>query len=290
MKKYLQLLRISNYLKNGYIFMPAFFSGRLLEQSVFINSCIAFAAFSLMASAIYILNDLMDIEEDKLHPEKKFRPIPSGLISKTQAYLLMGLLAMASLGIAYYLEASLTYIIGAYLLINIFYSIKLKHFAIIDIAIISIGFILRIEAGSAATGIEISKWLMMMVFLLSMFQALAKRMDDVVMNTDSQVIVRKSVDGYSLEFLRIGISILSAVLFVCYLMYITSPEIEARLGNGAYYTALPVLLGLFRYLQLCYVHSQSASPVKILIKDHFIKFTILVWILSFAYLLKYSLP
>jgi 4-hydroxybenzoate polyprenyltransferase len=289
MKKYLQLLRISNYLKNGYIFMPAFFSGRLLEKSVFVNSCIAFAAFSLMASAIYILNDLMDIKEDKLHPEKKFRPIPSGRISKTQAYLLMGLLAAASLSIAYYLETSLTYIIGAYLLINIFYSVKLKHFAIIDIAIISIGFILRIEAGSAATGIEISKWLMMMVFLLSMFQALAKRMDDVVMNTNNQVVVRKSVDGYSLEFLRIGISILSAVLFVCYLMYITSPEIEARLGTDAYYTALPVLLGLFRYLQLCYVHSQSASPVKILIKDHFIKFTILVWILSFAYLLKYSL-
>lgn len=270
--------------------MPAFFSGRLLEQAVFINSCIAFAAFSCMASAIYILNDLMDIEEDKLHPEKKFRPIPSGRISKTQAYLLMSVLAITSLGIAYYLEAALVYIIAAYLVINILYSIKLKHFAIIDIAIISIGFILRIEAGSAATGIEISKWLMMMVFLLSMFQALAKRMDDVVMNTDSQIMVRKSIDGYSLEFLRIGISILSAVLFVCYLMYITSPEIEVRLGVYAYYTALPVLLGLFRYLQLCYVHSKSASPVKILIQDHFIKFTILVWILSFAYLLKYSLP
>lgn len=286
LKKYLPLLRVSHYLKNGYIFLPLFFSGELLDQVKFVKSLPVLIAFCLIASSIYIFNDLMDIDFDQQHPIKKNRPIPSGKISKLEAYLLSFSLVLGSLAIAFNSSLQVGCVILCYFFLNILYSVKLKNFALIDVTIISIGFNLRVIAGGLACAIIVSKWLMIMVFLLSMFQALSKRMDDIyLMANDANKQVRRSIHGYSLEFLQIVLSMLTGVMLVCYIMYIISPEIITRLGEYSYCTTLFVLLGLLRYLQLTFIKKTSGSPVKILTKDRFIQLSIFCWILTFAILI-----
>lgn len=285
-KKYLPLLRISHYLKNTYIFLPLFFSGEILNSEKFLKSLPVFFSFCLVASSIYIFNDLMDVEFDLMHPIKKNRPIPSGKISKFEAYLLFFLLFIAAVAIAYTVSLNVLLVIVGYFLLNIAYSVKLKNFALIDVTIVSIGFNLRVLAGGVASGITISKWLMIMVFLLSMFQALSKRMDDLyLMAKDSSSQLRRSIHGYNIEFLQIVLSMLTGVLLVCYIMYIISPEIISRLGEHSFFTTIFVLLGLLRYLQFTFVKKASGSPVKILTNDHFIQLSILFWLLSFAFLI-----
>lgn len=285
-KKYLPLLRISHYLKNCYIFLPLFFSGELFDKGKVLKSLPVFLSFSLMASSIYIFNDLMDIKFDQQHPEKKNRPIASGKVSKVEAYILSFVLFTIASFVALKISQSVLFVILGYYFLNLFYSIKLKNFALIDVTIISIGFNMRVLAGGVATHIDVSKWLMIMVFLLSMFQALSKRMDDLyLMLKDTNKQVRRSIHGYSLEFLQIVLSMLTGVLLVCYIMYITSGEITARLGEYSYFTALFVLLGLLRYLQITFIKKTSGSPVKILVNDRFIQLSILFWLFSFAFLI-----
>lgn len=285
-KKYLPLLRVSHYLKNCYIFLPLFFSGELLNLSKVSSSIPVFVSFCLIASSIYIFNDLMDIDFDQQHPVKKNRPIPSGKISKLEAYSFCFSLFVLAAALAYNISMLVFGVIISYFLLNILYSIKLKNFALIDVTIISIGFNLRVIAGGIACNIMVSKWLMIMVFLLSMFQALSKRMDDLyLMAKDVNKQVRVSIHGYSIEFLQIVLSMLTGVMLVCYIMYIISPEIIIRLGEYSYFTTLFVLLGLLRYLQLTFVKKASGSPVKILTKDRFIQLSILCWILTFAILI-----
>ncbi len=285
-KKYLPLLRVSHYLKNLYIFLPLFFSGEILNQDKFIKSIPVFISFCLVASAIYIFNDLMDISYDQQHPIKKNRPIPSGKISKVEAYILAIILFVIAAAIAFTVSVEVLYVILCYFFLNVLYSLKLKNYALIDVTIVSIGFNLRVIAGGMASGIVISKWLMIMVFLLSMFQALSKRMDDLyLMAKDANSQLRRSIHGYSIEFLQIVLSMLTGVLLVCYIMYIISPEIILRLGEYSYFTTLFVLLGLLRYLQFTFVKKASGSPVKILTNDRFIQLCIACWLLTFAILI-----
>ncbi|MVN21860.1 UbiA prenyltransferase family protein [Mucilaginibacter arboris] len=285
-KKYLPLLRVSHYLKNFYIFLPLFFSGEILISEKLFKSLPVFFSFCLVASSIYIFNDLMDIEFDLKHPIKKNRPIPSGMISKFEAYFLTFILFFTAVAIAYTVSSKVLIVIIGYFLLNILYSVKLKNFALIDVTIVSIGFNLRVIAGGLATGIIISKWLMVMVFLLSMFQALSKRMDDLyLMAKDSNSQLRRSIHGYNIEFLQIVLSMLTGVLLVCYIMYIISPEIIFRLGEYSYFTTVFVLLGLLRYLQFTFVKKASGSPVKILSNDKFIQLCILFWLITFATLI-----
>lgn len=285
-KKYFSLLRVSHYLKNLYIFLPLFFSGEILILEKVLVTIPVFISFCLIASSIYIFNDLMDINFDLQHPVKRNRPIPSGKITKTQAYSFASIIALLAMLLAYNTSKQVLYLILGYFVMNILYSIKLKNYALIDVAIISIGFDLRVIVGGVASGIAISKWLIIMVFLLSMFQALSKRMDDLhLMAKDDKAQMRRSIHGYNLEFLQIVLSMLTGVLLVCYIMYIISPEVIARLGEYSYFTMIFVLLGLFRYLQFAFVKKASGSPVKILMKDSFIQLCILFWILSFAFLI-----
>ena len=288
-KKYLPLFRISHYLKNLYIFLPLFFSGEFFNQNKFLETLPVFVSFCLAASAIYIFNDLMDVKFDQQHPVKKNRSIPSGKVSKSEAYTLIALLFIAAMSIAFLVSIKVLGVIAGYFVLNLLYSVKLKNHALIDVTIVSIGFNLRVIAGGLASGIVISKWLMVMVFLLSMFQALSKRMDDLyLLLKEPGNQVRNSIHGYSIEFLQIVLSMLTGVLLVCYIMYIISPEIILRLGEYSYFTTLFVLLGLLRYLQLTFVKKTSGSPVQILSKDRFIQLSILCWLLTFAILIYFK--
>ena len=183
-------MRPSQYFKNLFIFAPLFFGLKITNIELLLSAFVAFLSFSLIASAVYIFNDYHDVEEDKLHPTKKNRPLASGSISKKAALLLMLMLLLVGLCIFSLLGRQMLYIVFVYLVINIAYTIKLKHVAIIDVFIIAIGFVLRLFIGSAVTNVELSMWIILMTFLLALFLALAKRRDDVLIFLSSGDIAR----------------------------------------------------------------------------------------------------
>jgi decaprenyl-phosphate phosphoribosyltransferase len=282
----LQLMRTHQYVKNFFIFLPLFFALKITESELLINAFIAFIAFSLTASAIYILNDYHDIEEDRQHPKKKNRPLASGAISRAQATVIMVVLFVASFSLIVPLSLPATVIVGIYVVMNIAYSLYLKHVAIIDVTVIAIGFVLRLFVGAAVTGIELSMWIVIMTFLLALFMALAKRRDDVLIYLNTGKKMRKVIDGYNLQFLDAAMAIMASVVIVAYTIYTTSAEVVERVHSQyLYLTALFVILGIMRYLQITFVQKESGSPTRIVLKDRFVQLTLIGWILSFVWIL-----
>lgn len=266
--------------------MPLFFVGQFSNIPLLTQAALAFVAFSLSASAIYILNDYRDIAEDRLHPKKKNRPLASGDISPKQGLVLMGVLFIAGLSLMSYLSFTAAAFLCFYLVLNIAYCFKLKHIAILDICIIAIGFVLRLFVGSGVTDIALSKWIVIMTFLLALFMALAKRRDDVLLFLDTGKKMRKVIDGYNLQFIDAAMMIMASVVIVAYLLYTTSIEVAQRMQTESLYiTALFVIVGVMRYLQIAFVEQDSGSPTKIVLKDTFIKLTIAAWLSSFVWII-----
>ena len=287
MKAYFQLIRPKDWAKNLFLFIPIFFAGLFFDGSVLIELLGGFICFSLVASSIYIINDYRDIEDDKKHPIKKTRPLASGTVKKSTGLLVAFVFLISGFTAAWFIRDKFMFVLGIYFFLNLAYSFGLKNIPILDIIIISIGFVLRVKAGAVIAKVGLSEWLTIMVFLLALFMAIAKRRDDVLLKLSSGNDMRKAVKGYNLDFINTALSLICAVIIVAYFMYTTSPEIVARLQTyRLYYTCLFVLAGIFRYLQLIYVQQDSQSPTKILYKDRFIQATILLWIISF-YLILY---
>ncbi|RYG15044.1 MAG: prenyltransferase, partial [Chitinophagaceae bacterium] len=249
------------------------------------------SAFSFSASAIYCFNDICDVEGDRLHPTKYKRPIASRMVSIKGAYTLMGFcFALAILMLFLFFHGNQRYLllvlIGCYFALNIAYCIKLKSFAIIDVIIISIGFVLRIWIGGKATGIWLSEWIIIMTFLLALFLAFAKRRDDVVLYQQTGTLLRNHTNRYNLEFLNQVMTIISTITILAYIMFTLSPEVMMRFNNrNIYVTSIFVLMGIIRYLQVTIVDSKSGSPTNILLRDKFIQLCIAGWIVSFLILI-----
>ena len=171
-------------------------------------------------------------------------------------------------------------------MLNLGYCFGLKKIPILDIIILSVGFVLRIKAGAVIGYIGLSEWIIIMVFLLALFMAVGKRRDDVLLKMSSGIDMRKSVKGYNLEFLNTLLALICSVIIVAYFMYTMSAEVQARLNSyRLYYTCLFVIAGIMRYLQIIYVSADSGSPTKILYKDRFIQITLLLWMASFISIL-----
>jgi 4-hydroxybenzoate polyprenyltransferase len=279
-------MRPHQYIKNTFIFLPLFFALKITDLHLLIQALIAFIAFSLVASAVYILNDYQDIEDDRQHPTKKERPLASGAISKKQALGIMAFLFVSGFALMASVSLVATAIMLAYVVMNIAYSLRLKHIAILDVVIIAIGFVLRLFVGSAATDIPLSQWIVVMTFLLALFMALAKRRDDVLIYMETGKKMRKVIDGYNLQFLDTAMAIMASVVIVAYTIYTTSPEITEKFHTHyLYLTALFVILGILRYLQIAFVHLDSGSPTKIVLKDRFMQLTLLGWLVTFTWIL-----
>ena len=287
MKNIVILLRPQQWLKNGFIFIPLFFDHKLMDWYCLCSAILAFFAYSFAASAIYCLNDLIDVEADRKHPKKCKRPIAAGVISKAQALLLVALCLGVAFAIASMLEGNAQWkvigILGVYIVMNIAYCLKLKQMAIVDVFIIAVGFVLRIFVGGFATGVVLSQWIVLMTFLLALFLAFAKRRDDVVIYEDTGVLARKNVNRYNLPFMNQVIGVVSSITMVCYIMYTVDPEVIARMvSRYVYLTLVFVLAGIIRYLQLTIVDVKSGSPTKVLMKDRFVQCSIIGWIITFV--------
>lgn len=286
LKDLIILARPHQYVKNTFIFLPIFFGLQITNTQFLLNAFIAFIAFSLTASSLYILNDYHDREEDRKHPVKKLRPLASGVVTTQAALVFMVILFVSGMTLMAALSLQAVIILAFYLVMIVAYSYYFKHIAIIDVSIIAIGFVLRLYIGSAVTGIELSMWIVVMTFLLALFLALAKRRDDVLIFLETGEKMRKNVDGYNLRFLDGVMTIMAAVVIVAYILYTTSVEVTQRVGNEyLYITAFFVILGIMRYLQIAFVEEDSRSPTRVILRDGFTQLAILGWIASFSWIL-----
>ena len=281
----IKVARPTHWIKNLFVFLPVFFGGGLLNTSEAVSAALTFLSFSLAASAIYCLNDIIDVNADRAHPVKCKRPIASGAITIPQAYGMMALSMLVSIVLMFLLPAGQTktiFVIVAYFVINVAYCLRLKEYAIIDVCIIASGFVLRILAGGYATGVQLSKWIVLMTFLLTLFIAFAKRRDDVLrMNTTGQA-PRANTSRYNLTFINQAITITAGVMLVCYVMYTVSPEIIAQFATDKLYlTSILVILAILRYLQISFVDEKSGDPVKVALSDRATQLILLAWLLSF---------
>ena len=286
------LCRPQQWLKNLFIFLPLFFNGNLFEFVPFFVEIVVFAAFSLAASSVYCFNDIFDAEVDRLHPSKKYRPIAAGLVSKGEAYVLIVILLSLSIGVLSLARSLISQLNGEllncfvilflYLFLNFCYSLFLKRYPLIDVFVISFGFLLRIAIGALSTNAVLSHWIVLMTFLLALFLAFAKRRDDVVNYEINKVVVRKNIHRYNLDFMNQVIAVIASITVVCYIMYTVSPEVIDRLGaQYLYLTSIFVIAGIIRYLQITIVDVKSGSPTKVLLSDRFIQCSVFLWIMSY---------
>lgn len=287
----LKLIRPHQWLKNVFVMIPMFFGGSLLDPSDIRASVVTFFAFSFIASSVYCFNDIIDVEADRRHPVKCKRPIASGAISVRSAWALMALMFLLSVGTVCLLD-TYTHVINVglviliYYILNILYCSKLKQYAIVDVCIIAFGFVLRVLAGGFATDIALSKWLVLMTFLLTLFLSFAKRRDDVLRMNETGEPPRKNTIRYNLTFINQAITITASVTLVCYIMYTVSPEVVNRFHSDLLYlTSVFVLLGLLRYIQITVVDKRSGDPTKMMLRDRFTQFVVLLWALTFLVLI-----
>ncbi len=280
-----RLLRPAQWVKNLFVFLPAIFGGGILNGHVMVAALESFLIFSIVASSIYVINDLHDLEADRAHPEKRRRPIASGRVPKGGAIVLALLLCVGwfALNFVFFgLNPAIWAIVLGYFLMNIAYTFGLKQVAIVDVFIIAAGFVLRVLMGGVACGIWVSPWLIMMVMLLTLLIAFGKRRDDVLLMEEGDKAPRKSVTGYNIPFVNQVLSMLSATTIVAYICYTLSPAVEARFGSRfVYLTSVFVIAGLLRYLQIATVMQKSGRPTQIVYGDRFIRICGLLWLASF---------
>ena len=277
MKNLILLIRPHQWIKNLIVFLPVFFGGALLQWEAVYAGFITVLSFSLTASSIYCLNDIVDVHDDRQHPVKCHRPMASGAVSIVQGYILMGLmfaLSMISTFLLHARQVETASVIIFYWLLNIGYCLRLKRYAIIDVA------------GGYATDIHLSKWIVLMTFLLMLFLSFAKRRDDVVRMNETGHAPRQNTIRYNLTFINQAITITASVTLVCYIMYTVSPETIANFHtDNLYLTSVFVLLGLLRYIQISVVDKKSGDPTKVMIHDRFMQLIVLAFGLAFLFII-----
>lgn len=279
---FFRLLRLKHWVKNLFLFIPVFFAGELFVYEHYLGLLMGFFSYSFIASAVYIINDYNDIEADRIHPEKKDRPLASGAVSIRSGLIIFILLLVLGFGIALLLNPWFLLIVFTYFILNVAYSLGLKHISILDIFIVAFGFLLRVVGGGVIASVSVSEWLIIMVFLLAVFLGLAKRRDDILMFNASGKVVRKASQRYNLDFTNACLTMLSAIICVAYLMYTISDEVIQKFQSQyVYWTSIFVLAGIMRYLQITLVENNSASPTKVLYTDRFIMVTLVGWIIMF---------
>jgi len=280
MKKWIEAFRIRHWVKNIFVFAAPFFGGRIGEGRYLLLSFVAFFAFSFAASFTYLINDLIDRKRDRLHPRKRKRPIAAGEIGEGSALFFSGLLLVASLLLSLGLGYIFLLFVASYIVLNLLYSTLLKNYPLFDIFAISLGFILRVYGGGAATAIHISSWLFSTVFLLALLFSTGKRLAEERALGDEALNHRKSLGNYPEGFLRGVLWATLAASLVTYALY------TVEKGFSLFLTVPIAAFGLMRYAYL--VESQrEGDPTEALLGDPLLLVTSLVWVI-FSYLLAYG--
>ncbi len=278
----IKLLRPAQWSKNAFVFLPLFFDKKFTDPRLLALTCLCFVIFSLAASAVYCLNDILDRKADAQHPVKCQRPIASGAVSVPAGWAAMATCAVLAIGLTLAFVPKLIWLLLGYMVLNVAYSLWLKHVDLVDMLIVASFYVMRVLAGAITCAIVPSQWIVVMTFLLALFLVLGKRRDDVMIQAESGTVVRRGAANYNLQFVNMALTLVATVTIVAYMMYTMSGEVASRLGSKyVYCTAVFVLAGLLRYLQLTVVGNRTGSPTKVLFHDHFIQVCLLGWIISF---------
>jgi len=275
------LLRCRQWLKNTFVFAGLLFGGRLDEPAALAAAAVAFVAFSLLASATYIHNDIVDRAVDRRHPTKRARPIAAGTISVRIARLIeLGLLAAGAVAGAL-LGRSALLLLVAYVALNLAYNVVLKRIVLLDVFAIAAGFVLRVEVGCVAVGVVPSVWILLCTFVLSLLLGFGKRRHELVLAGPSAYDHRPALGGYSTAFLDQMIGVTSASTIACYAMFTVWPGTLAAHGTDKLFWTVPfVLYGLFRYQLLVYTEGRGDDPTELVFTDRPLMATLLLWLLA----------
>ncbi len=269
-------LRPKQWTKNALVFFGLVFAHQMTELDPTIQTILAFVAFCLLSSATYIVNDLADLERDRLHPVKRKRPIASGQLSPTVAGVAAVLLLAAALALSAMLSLSFLGMSLLYLGLSISYSLRLKHLVILDVLAIAAGFVLRAAAGAVVISVPISPWLYVCTVLGALFIALCKRRHELLLLQDAAAGHRRILQDYSLPLLDQMISVVTSATLIAYSLYTFSAENLPK--NSAMMLTIPfVLYGILRYLYLIQVKGSGGIPEELLLTDHPLLITVLGW-------------
>ena len=282
-KAIVKSMRPKHWVKNIFVFPALLFAAELTNMESVLKSLAAFGLFSLAASSVYLLNDVVDYESDRKHPVKKYRAIASGQISKSFAILLSSLLSISSLILAFELNMKLAIVVFVYLVNNLLYSFKLKHTAIIDILMIAFGFVLRAVGGAYAIEVPISSWFLVIIFLLTLFMAIMKRRQEFVVISKNGGQKRKVLKHYSIKMLDQMANIVLPAVLVSYVFY----TLNTFYTENFIFTIPLVVYGIFRYLYLVHKKDLGESPTEVLLKDVPMAATVIIWGVMSAFLIYY---
>jgi len=274
-------LRPHQWAKNILLFSGLFFSLSIFNFPLLVKTVIGFISFVMASSSIYLLNDLMDYRKDRLHPVKKHRPIAAGKISKTEALLISVLLFALSVILGwYYINYFFIIIIITYCVTNITYTLFLKRIMIVDVIIVSVGFLLRIVAGNVVIEIKPSMWIVLCTFLLAMIFSLGKRRIELGQLLDHPEHHRKTLGEYKLPFIDNLLNIVIAAAIVTYALYTMSEETVKRFNTEWLINTTPVVVyALFRYLYLIQHKNRGDDPTILLFTDKHLVISGIVWII-----------
>ena len=281
-------MRPAHWAKNVFVLAPLMFAQMVHVPSSLGQSLLAFIAFCSVSSTVYIFNDYLDRNEDRKHPVKRLRPLAAGTVSTKAALGLAIALAAISLLIGLQLNLGFVAVIAGYLILNLLYTQWLKHVVILDVMIVSIGFVLRVVAGGLAIGVEVSTWLLLCTIFLALFLAFSKRRHELSLLAEDASEQRKVLTHYGPAFLDQMINVVTASTVVSYAMYTISEDTVQRFNTRSLVYTIPfVLFGIFRYLYLAYQQPHRLNPTEAVVRDLPSLLNILLWglvVLSIIYI------
>lgn len=283
------LARPYQWVKNLVVFGALIFAREFTKTDQIVNSVIAFGIFCLLSSAVYVINDLVDRNSDRLHPLKRSRPLASGAVSVSTAILLAAGLMAIGVGAAFLLPSSFLLTAIVFLLLNILYSLYLKRIVIVDVMSIAISFVLRASAGAYALDVPLSPWLIACTFLLALFLGFGKRRYELVALKDDAIRHRTALAKYSPYFLDQLIGVVTASTVVAYTFYTLSGDVQERLNVRHLELTIPfVIYGVFRYLYLIHQEEKGGAPTRLLLSDIPILLNIALWFVAVMVILLWQ--
>lgn len=277
-----RLIRPKQWTKNLFVFAPLVFAKGLFHTDMALIELRAFFAFCLAASAVYVMNDMVDAPADRLHPEKRSRPIAARQISIPFALVLLSLLVLGTTALLVRMHWEFVVVVGAYAGLNILYSFKLKEIVLLDVFVIAAGFMLRVLGGALAIQVQISTWLVLCSLFISLFMGFAKRRAELKMLQESGAATeRRVLSLYKVDFLDQMLTIAAAGAVISYALYTVAPRTVEVFGTDKLiYTTVLVCYGVFRYLYLIHSSSETENPTNAVTSDIPIIITVALWILA----------
>jgi len=271
-------MRPEQWLKNGFVLAPIVFSGLVGDPEAWLRSLFAVAAFCAASSASYLVNDVIDREADRAHPVKRARPIAAGELSVPFALASAAVLVVLAMAVAMWLGGWFPVILIAYVALVLLYSVLLKQAVFLDVLVVAVGFVLRVVGGAVAINVPVSRWILVVAYLLALYLALGKRRTELVLLGDNAGNHRTVLGQYTLPMVDSAISVVLGATVLAYALYTVAPDTVAKVGSEGLLATFPIVLyGLFRYLYLLHKHELGGSPTKALMTDRPLLVCVVIW-------------